>query len=103
MKGTASALRELVNRLEKLYGKPTRPRPADPYELVLLENVAYLVDDERRAAVYRALQERIGTQPAAILAARPDVLATVIERGGMHPARRADRLRRCAELAQQVG
>ncbi len=103
MKGTAPALRDMVKRLEKHYGKPARPRVADPYELLLYENVAYLVDDERRAAVYKALQERIGIQPEAILAARPDVLAAVIERGGMHPDRRAEKLRKCAELARQTG
>ena len=103
MKGTQPALRDVVKRLEKHYGKPERPRLTDPYELLLLENVAYLVDDERRAAVYRALQERVGIQPEAILAARLDVLAAVIERGGMHPDRRAEKLRKCAELARQIG
>lgn len=103
MRGTAPSLRDVVKALEKHYGKPRRPAVTDPYELLLLENVAYLVDDERRATVYRALQERVGTQPEAILAARPDVLAAVIERGGMHPDRRADKLRRCAELARQIG
>ncbi|MHC5212546.1 MAG: hypothetical protein ACYTG2_17675 [Planctomycetota bacterium] len=96
-------LRDVVTRLSKHHGAPTRPRFTDPYEQVLLENVAYLVDDERRQQVWTALQQRVGMEPQAILGTSSAVLADVIARGGMHAERRAGKLRACAELAQRIG
>jgi endonuclease III len=96
-------LRNVVDRLAQRFGAPVRPGVTDPYEQVLLENVAYLVDDERRQQVWTALRQRVGIAPRAILGRSPAVLADVIARGGMHPERRASRLRACAELAQRIG
>jgi len=41
-----------------MYGRPSSPEITDPIEMILLENVAYLVPDERRreARRERALQ-----------------------------------------------
>jgi endonuclease III len=96
-------LRDIVTRLSKHYGAPTRPKVTDPYEQVLLENVAYLVDDERRQQVWTALRQRVGVAPKAILGTSPGVLADVIARGGMHAERRAGKLRASAELVQRIG
>ena len=41
--------------LEKHYGSVGQKGIADPWELILWENVAYLVNDDRRAEAYRAL------------------------------------------------
>jgi len=41
---------EVVNRLVKFYGRPRPPESTKALELILLENVAYLVEDEKRAA-----------------------------------------------------
>jgi endonuclease III len=68
---------------------------------VLWENVAYLVDDERRAAAFRALRRATGFDPRRILAARPEELEAVV--AGMRPQDRAVRLCECAELALELG
>lgn len=95
------ALAEVLERLAAQHGAPARPIPRTPFEWVLWENVAYLVDDERRAAAFRALKRATGFDPRAILAARPEALAAVA--AGMHPQDRAVRLCECAELALELG
>lgn len=89
----------MLDRLEKAYGRPS-PNPArGPFELVLWENVAYLVSDERRRDAFRALKQRVGTVPRDILAASDDVLHTIAAMGGMHPERRVIVLREIAQRA----
>jgi endonuclease III len=97
------ALAPTIDRLRKAYGAPARPPTRDPWLAILRENAAYLVDDGRREQTFRALRERIGTSPAAILAARPGLLEQALEGGGMQPDRRAEKLRQCARLAQSIG
>lgn len=42
-------LRAVLRTLRMRYGRPPAPVSADPFQLVLWEQVAYLVPDERRA------------------------------------------------------
>jgi endonuclease-3 len=102
-KGTPVAappsLEEIASALEELHGAPAAPPTRDPFELVLWENAAYLVDDATRAAVFARLKERVGTSPRDILRARPAALVAAIRDGGMFPERRAEKLVRAAELA----
>ena len=91
------SLSKIVALLERSHGPPPRPIPKNPFEWVLWENVAYLVDDEKRAAAFRDLKQRVGLDPQAIAAARPDDLQVIVR--GMRPQDRALRLRECAELA----
>jgi len=87
----------LLDRLELAAG-PAEPVPsADGWELVLAENVAYLVGDERRWQALAALRSTVGLAPDQILAAPEDVLRSIV--AGARPAERDQRLRRCAELA----
>ena len=65
---------------------------------MLWENVAYLVDDEKRRAAYLALKKRIGLDAKKIRAASPEALLAIASMGGMHPAQRAERLRDVADL-----
>jgi len=65
-------LSKTIAKLEQHYGSPHGPITSDPFELILLENVAYLVSDERRKGAFAALRKHAGTKPHAILAARPD-------------------------------
>jgi endonuclease-3 len=74
-------LDEIVDRLTQLYGEPAPPPARTLLELVLLENVAYLVDDARRADAFEALQTRIGTQAAQILAAPTAALVQIADQG----------------------
>src|SRR5262252_188610 len=70
---------------------------ADGWELVLAENVAYLVDDQRRWRALDSLRETVGLAPEQILAAPDAALLAVV--AGARPAEQAQRLRQCAELA----
>jgi hypothetical protein len=62
---------------------------------VLAENVAYLVDDQRRWHALAELRTQVGLAPEHILAAPESVLRAI----AIGPGDRVQRLRRCAELA----
>jgi endonuclease-3 len=92
-------LREAVTRLEKHYGAPPRLPVTDPFELILWESCAYLVDDERRAKVFSRLVRKTGADPERIAAFKPGALAELIgPDGGMRPPMRAEKLQRAANL-----
>jgi endonuclease III len=91
-----SRLEQVLVELER-YAGPPDPLPAtDGWELVLRENVAYLVDDETRDRCMAALRHEVGLEPEAILSAPSPTLESIV--AGMRPRERAERLRRCAEL-----
>jgi endonuclease III len=96
---TRRAAEQLAQRLDDLEAADGRP-PAVParrgWELVLLENVGYLVDDAARKQALGRLRREVGLQPERLLAADPAVLTDICV--GMRPGERAERLRRCAEL-----
>ena len=91
-------LRQVIARLEEQYGGPEPPPATDPLEMILWENVAYLVDDARRLKAFRALKRRIGTRPHDILAAPAEKLHEVARLGGMRPEARVEKLRGIAAL-----
>ena len=93
------SLRPVIARLQEHYGKPEPPITTDPFELVLLENVAYLVSDERRAEAFTLLRKGVGTKPHQLLAASNEALLAVAKLGGMQPEKRAARLREMALIA----
>jgi endonuclease-3 len=93
----------LIDALADLYGEPAPPPVTDPFGLVLWENVAYLVDDERSAAVFALLRAEVGLTPEAVLSTPLDALARIIEKGGMTPAHRAAKLQAAAEVALGLG
>lgn len=74
-------LGEAVELLRKHYGPPARLPTADPFELILLENVAYLAPPARRREAFEQLKNTVGTSPSAILAAKQPVLEDVTGRG----------------------
>src|SRR5436309_11648610 len=92
-------LRNIIARLAKFYGKPKPLITTDPFELILFENVAYLVSDERRAKAFELLRKSVGTKPHQILAASNNALLKITELGGMQPEKRAARLREIALIA----
>jgi endonuclease-3 len=91
-------LDEIVDRLAQVYGEPAPPPARTLLELVLLENVAYLVDDTRRTDAFEALQARIGTQPAQILAA-PTAALVKIAGEGILAEHQAGKLQAIARIA----
>lgn len=91
-------LTRIVAALEKTYG-PMRPHVTDPFEMIVLENVAYLVDDGRRHDTFERLRHAIGITPNAILKHSAGQIAAVIAGGGMKPEMRAEKVLECARLA----
>ena len=85
-----------------MYGE-LPPPSSDPFELVLLESAAYLVDDATRAATLARLRDAIGTTPEAIVAHGPEEIAAVIADGGMKPLMRADKVLEAARVAAEIG
>ena len=96
---TLQPLRDILRALEQRHGKPAVEEPADPFEMILRENIGYLVTDEQREEAFRALREKIGTTPGQILDASRETLHEVALLGGMHPEDRVATLIRIAEIA----
>ena len=99
---THGKLARVVAALESMYGR-IAPQLTDPFEMILLENAAYLVDDARRMETFKKLRAAIGTTPAAILDHSRDQIAEVIAGGGMKPEMRAEKVMECARLARKIG
>lgn len=87
-----------IDQLQAVYGRPKRPKVTDPLGLILLENVAYLLSDERRETAFKALQKRIGLEPDRILSAPTGRLLEIARMGGMLPEGRAVKLRQIAQI-----
>ena len=87
-----------IEKLRKFYGRPAPPKITDPVELILFENVAYLADDDKRAAAFAAPKKDVGTRPSQILKASQEQLEEITRMGGIVPELRAQRLRQIAEL-----
>ena len=93
---------EQLALLRKTYGPVKPAEPRDPFELIVWENAGYLVDDERRTAVFESLRRAVGVTPLQIVAAGSQKIEAAIEGGGMQPAHRAAKVMRCAEIALEL-
>jgi endonuclease-3 len=89
---------EVIDRLEKFYGPSLPPKVTDPLELIIYENIAYLVEDARREAVFVQLRKQVGLKPTDILSAPAEVLQEVAKPGGMNLEGRLDKLRTIARI-----
>jgi endonuclease III len=89
-------------RLYKVFdalGEPFVHVPWHPWEQILWENCAYLVDDSWREGQLEALSRQIGLDPKKILRARRDRLRRVLSFTGTRILdQRVDKIRTCAEL-----
>lgn len=94
-----SKLQRLVEKLTRYYGPPAPLITTDPFELILLESVAYLASDERREQAFKLLRKRVGTRPPDILAGSAGDLLEVTKMGGIAAELRAARLREIALIA----
>lgn len=92
-------LHKIITQLAAHYGNPRPPITTDPFELILLENVAYLVSDERREEAFKTLRQHAGTRPHEILSASDESILQATRLGGMHPEQRVGRLREIALIA----
>jgi len=91
-------LRRAVESLRKHYGPLAGPPTADPFGLILLENIAYLATPARRREAFRQLEQTIGTSPASITAATSLALERVTAHGILK-GHFAAKLRECARIA----
>jgi endonuclease III len=74
----------------------------DPFQLILHEQVAYLVDDACRLAAFRRLEREVGLTPDVILAGPPARLRAIARSGGaIGAALRARRLVQSARLVHE--
>ena len=73
----------------------------DPLQLILWDNIGYLIDDERRAELFAEFEERVGLSAEAIDAARAATLRDIAKRSGMHPEERVKRWRAIAEIVSE--
>ncbi len=101
MQRAQKSFRKIIDALESFYSRPAPPKVTDPLGMILFENVAYLVSDERREQAFNALCERVGLTPPEILMAHDETLLDVARLGGMLPAGRVEKLRRIAQIALQ--
>ena len=90
---------KIIQKLKRFYGEPAPPITTDPFELILLENIAYLVDDTRRERALRHLRETVGLRPADILNASPTQIDEATKLGGVAPHYRSVRIRESALIA----
>ena len=95
---TVVRLSDAIATLRKFYGRPQSLPTKDPFELILLENVAYLAPAARRREAFELLQKTIGTKPELILAATRAALERVTAYGILK-SRFAAKLRECAQTA----
>lgn len=91
--------RDLYGELEALRRTTTIATvPTDPFEMILWENIGYLVDDERRRRLFDAFTAEIGLSPQAIERASDAALLARAKLGGMRPQVRVQRWREIARL-----
>jgi len=94
----AEGFPQIIAELEAHYGKAVPPKTADPLDLIIFENIAYLATDEKRQAAFDALRTKVGLKPIQILAAPDEQLVNISRLGGVQPERRAVRLKEIAQI-----
>jgi endonuclease III len=92
-----AGLAAVLEILRTRFGPPERPPTADPFELVLLENVAYLAKPERRREAFEELKRKVGTAPAALARTSRATLEGIASRGIL-PAAFWEKLRECSRI-----
>jgi endonuclease III len=90
-------LKKVIEVLAEHYGLPTPLPTADPFELILWENVAYLASPAHRRQAFEELKRTVGTTPAVILAAKRSALERVTAHGILKSTFAA-KLRECARI-----
>ncbi len=76
-------LNEILERLEKHYGKPGLFPVSGPLEMILWENIAYLVNDARRKSTFEAFKKQIGVSAQQVFAASAKNLKQALSDGGI--------------------
>ncbi|MFI5298339.1 MAG: hypothetical protein ACHREM_09595 [Polyangiales bacterium] len=93
----------VVEALLAHYGEIHDATPTAPFAMLVYECACYLVDDDRRAKVFAALDREVGVDPESLTLATDRVLLRVLEPGGMLVAHRLEKVRKAAALAREIG
>ncbi len=97
----AASRRELslVSAVAALASLYDAPEPlGDALSLIVWENIGYLIDDVRRAALFEEFSKRVGLTAARIAHAPTSTLVDIAKRGGMNPQARVERLKEIGAL-----
>ena len=94
-----STVNDILDRLEKHYGKQQATWPTDPYLFLVWWHCGYPASDKACRKGWDSLNQSIGVDPEKILRASPDKLSDALRPGGMVPELRAMRLK---EIAARV-
>lgn len=89
---------KVISLLKEYYGPPEKPVLRDPYDLIIWENIGYLVDDRRRKAAFDKLAVDVGLKPTDILSAPFAKLTSIAKVGGILEGLRAQRLKEIAQI-----
>jgi endonuclease-3 len=95
----ATAIPELLRKMESIYGEQEPCWPTDPYRFLVWWHCGYPASDAACAKGWQSLNQVIGIEPEQLLAASPANLAGALRPGGMVPELRALRLK---EIAARV-
>jgi endonuclease-3 len=95
----ALTTRDLLDKLERFYGKQEPCWPLDPYEFIVWWQCGYPASDAACTKGWDKLKSEVGIEPHDLLAATPRKLASALKPGGMVPELRALRLK---EIAMRV-
>jgi endonuclease III len=91
---------ELLDTLEKFYGKQDPCWPVDPYEFLVWWQCGYPASDTKCKKGWNKLKSEVGIEPRQILAVTPRQLADALKPGGMIPELRGLRLKEIATRVQ---
>ena len=86
-------LAQILEILEKTYGRQELAGPSDPYGLIVFLNCGYPASDGACAKGFAALQRAVGTEPKKLLAASKAKLAKLLRPSAIVPAVCAARLK----------
>jgi endonuclease III len=92
---------EILDRLEKHYGKQELVGPSEPFEMILFANCGYPATDVSCSRGYEPLKKEVGTKPEQILKAASAKLAKLMRLGGIVPELRAERLKMIARISNE--
>jgi endonuclease III len=100
MRKTGISIPDLLDKLEKFYGKQEPCWPVDPYEFIVWWHCGYPASDAACTKGWEKLKSQVGVEPHNLLAVTPRKLADALRPGGMVPELRALRLKEVAMLVK---
>lgn len=101
MRKVEITVRELLDKLERLYGKQRPSWPVDPYEFIVWWNCGYPASEATCAKGWCKLQSEVGTDPRSLLKATSRKIASAMRAGGIVPELRASRLKEIATRVEE--